>query len=314
MSGKVTFHDSYWYCYANSTAMLLSSIGEAVPPRLIEALSGVGLDAFISAAGLPFFSGLGGLPDEGISRALRILGFTSEEAAFEMPASTRALDRLRSNLSSGPVLLGPLDMIHLTYNPTRPGFPGVDHFVLAFGQRDDRFLIHDPAGFANVLLSEADLDRAWRADAVGYRRGHYRSWTKPRRVATPSDDEIFSRAISEFKQLSADARTRAASTGWLHDEAAVNELAQWLSAGTLTPAQRGHLTKFALPLGVKRALDYADFFEARHPSLADLKRDQAAAFGRCLSHLMTDDPNGAISELRDLAALEAKIRSEIVTA
>ncbi len=96
MSGKLTFLDSYWYCYANSTAMLLSSIGEVVPPRLIEVLSGVGLGAFISADGLPFFSGLGGLPDEGISRALRILGFASEETAFETPASPRAFEQQAS--------------------------------------------------------------------------------------------------------------------------------------------------------------------------------------------------------------------------
>ena len=96
MSGKVTFHDSYWYCYANSTAMLLSSIGEVVSPRLVEALSGVGLGAFISPDGLPFFSGLGGLPDEGISRALRILGFASEETAFETPASPRAFEQQAS--------------------------------------------------------------------------------------------------------------------------------------------------------------------------------------------------------------------------
>ena len=294
MSGKITFHDGYWYCYANSAAMLLSSIGETVSPRLIEVLSGVGLGAFISADGLPFFSGLGGLPDEGISRALRILGFASDETAFETPASARSFERLRSDLASGPVLLGPMDMTHLTYNPTRPGFSGVDHFVLAFGQEGDRILLHDPAGFGNVFISEADLERAWRADAIGYRRGHYRSWTKPRRVSTPAEDEIFRAAISAFKELYADAQTQAASTGWLHDEAALAEMARWISDRTLTPAQRGHLARFALPLAVKRALDYAAFFEARYPTLANLNRDQAAAFGRCQSCVMMDDPNGAI--------------------
>jgi hypothetical protein len=41
MRCPATFHDSYWYCYANCTAMLLSSIGEQISPRLIEALSAV---------------------------------------------------------------------------------------------------------------------------------------------------------------------------------------------------------------------------------------------------------------------------------
>lgn len=311
MSGKVTFHDSYWYCYANSTAMLLSAIGESVSPRLIEALSGVGLGAFISTDGLPFFSGLRSLPDEGLSRALGILGFDSDEIAFEVPASGPPFERLRSDLAVGPVVLGPLDMTHLTYNPNRPGFPGVDHFVLALGQESDRFLLHDPAGFGNALVSEADLAKAWRADAIGYRRGHYRSWTRPRRVSTPSEDGIFNDAVSTFRTLYEDAKSHSAGTGRPHDEAAFAEMERWFAAGTLTPAQRGHLTRFALPLGVKRALDYADFFEARQPSLARLKRDQAAGFGRWLSCVMSDDPNGAVGALRDVAALEGRFRDQL---
>ena len=111
-----------------------------------------------------------------------------------------------------------------------------------------------------------------------------------------------------------DAKVQAAATGKLHDEAAFADMAQWLSGGTLTPARSGHLTRFALPLGVKRALDYANFFETRHPGLAELKRDQAARFGRCLSHVTSDDRNGAIRELRSLAALEGRIRDEIARA
>jgi hypothetical protein len=45
-----------------------------------------------------------------------------------------------------------------------------------------------------------------------------------------------------------------------------------------------------------------------------LKRDQAAAFGRCLSHVMADDLDNTISELRRLAALETKVREEIAKA
>lgn len=313
MGGRVTFHDSYWYCYSNSTAMLLSSIDEAVSPRLLEAVSGVGLGAFISTDGLPFFSGLKSEPDEGISRALRLLGFAALETAFEKPESTAAFEQLRSNLKVGPVLLGPLDMVHLTYNPTRPNFSGVDHFVLVFGVKGDQFVLHDPAGFGDVLISEADLEKAWRADAIEYKRGHFRSWCRPRRVSTRSQGDVFGDAVAAFKNLYADARTEAAASGRLHDEAAISEMVAWMTNGTLSPAQRGHLTRFALPLGVKRALDYADFFEIGHSSsLASAKREQASAFGRCLSHLVSERAAEAISELHNLAAFEARIRNEIL--
>ena len=172
-------------------------------------LSGVGLGAFVSTDGLPFFSGLRSVPDEGISRALKILGFTSEETAFKKPTGKLAFEELRSNLASGPVLLGPLDMTHLTYNPTRPSFSGVDHFVLVLGQEGEQFLLHDPAGFGNVLISETDLEKAWRADAIEYKRGHYRSWTKPHRTSSPSEGEVFREAVSTFKELYLDARVEA---------------------------------------------------------------------------------------------------------
>lgn len=311
MSGAVTFHDSYWYCYANSTAMLLSSIEEAVSPRLVEVLTGVGLGAFVSTNGLPFFSGLQGEPDKGISRALEILGFAAVESAFEEPSGEDAFAQLRVDLEVGPVLLGPLDMTYLAYNPNRPGFSGVDHFVLAFGQEGSRFLLHDPAGFGHVLISEADLEHAWRADGIGYRRGHYRSWTKPRRIATPTPDKILKRALAMFRSLYAEAGTSTASTALLRDQAAIEAMADWISEGVLSKAQRGHLTNFALPLGVKRALDYADFFGTTYPRLALMKRDQAALFGRCLTSVMRDDSKNAIAELRCLAALETKIAREI---
>lgn len=35
------------YCYSNSAAMFLSSIGENVSPQLVEILTGVGLGAMI---------------------------------------------------------------------------------------------------------------------------------------------------------------------------------------------------------------------------------------------------------------------------
>jgi len=165
------FHDGYWYCYANSTAMLLASIGETVSPRLIEALSGVGLGAFQTPNGLPFFSGFAGLPDKGISAALEMLGFSFEETSCDQ-AELDPIDQLPALLERSAVILGPLDMQHLVYNPLRPLFPGVDHFVLALGVEGERIRLHDPAGFAHALIDRENLKAAWRADTIVYKRGH----------------------------------------------------------------------------------------------------------------------------------------------
>ena len=62
------------YCYANSTSMLLASIGENISPSKIEVLSAVGLGAFLlKNTNLLFFGWE--VPDNGIDNALKILGF-----------------------------------------------------------------------------------------------------------------------------------------------------------------------------------------------------------------------------------------------
>src|SRR5687768_12687104 len=127
MDRHIPFFDSAWYCYANSAAMLLGASGVPIAPAQIEVLSGVGLGAFMPEGGLPFFSGAAGLPDRGISRALEILGFAFEEQAQD-EGSMPPFDWLASRLSSGPVVVGPLDMSLLHYNPGRPRGGGVDHY------------------------------------------------------------------------------------------------------------------------------------------------------------------------------------------
>lgn len=59
------------YCYSNSTAMLLSSIGENVSPQIVEVLSGVGLGAMIEKERTLFLSMRD--PDDGINYALTSL-------------------------------------------------------------------------------------------------------------------------------------------------------------------------------------------------------------------------------------------------
>jgi hypothetical protein len=297
-----TFHDGYWYCYANSTAMLLASIGETISPRLIEVLTGVSLGAFQTPDGLPFFSGRCGLPDKGISTALDLLGFACDEEASDQ-AEPDPLDRLPALLEASPVLLGPLDMQHLAYNPMRPQFPGVDHFVLALGSDGERIRLHDPAGFAHALIGHDDLRKAWRADPIQYKSGHYRYWTMPRRLRTVGDDELHARAMTHFRDL----HRLAVKTGETIDGALIRDWAALADRAALNPRQIGHLTHFALPLGAKRAMDYAAFFDRREKPLAELKRAQAVAFGATHSHLVAKSYQAAGDTLRQLASIEDAI-------
>jgi hypothetical protein len=309
MRGPITFHDSYWYCYANCAAMLLSSVDEHVSPRLIEALSAVGLGAYMKRD-LPFFGHLA-TPDKGISQALRLLGFSFEEVAAEMP-DRAPFDQLSALLREGPAILGPLDMMHLSYNPMRPTQPGVDHYVLAYRVDGDRVHLHDPAGFAHVFIDRPQLMRAWIADTVPYHHGHYRYWTAPRRSIVPSPAHIYEAAISTFQQLYREAEQRAEIDKALIGSHALRELAKIVTTGSISEQQRRHLTHFALPLGAKRALDYGNFFAGHHEPLQKLKFEQSAGFGACLTQLVAGDWINAGTHLRELAEIETEIKNAIL--
>lgn len=311
MSARIVpFIDSYWYCYANSTAMLLASVGEDVSPRLIEALSGVGLGAFQNRNGLPFFSGLAGKPDTGISNALELLGFAFSESASE-ESQAPPFERLEALLKDSAVIVGPLDMSHLTYNPTRPRYAGVDHFILVIGVEGEQFRVHDPAGFANALIGRADLQAAWQAEAIAYRNGHYRRWSHAWRRRTPDPGQLHADAMEFFRNQYLAASVLAGEQNEAIDAPLIRRWAKTASHNEFTDSQIGHLTHFALPLGAKRALDYASFFAARHPALADLKRQQAIAFGACHSALMEKDGRAAGERLLRIADLEEAIAQAI---
>lgn len=303
MSDEITFHDSHWYCYANSTAMLLSSIGEPISPRLIEVLSGVGLGASFNGS-LPFFGELQP-PDRGISMALDLLGFDIDEEV-----STAGTAAPFERVKHGPAIVGPLDMHYLAYNPARPRVLGVDHYVLILKAADERFQLHDPAGFAHAILDGVALEKAWRADNIGYRRGTYRSWRNPRRVTLKTPDALFDEAVARYRTLYREAEQNAGCIG----QAALFKLVKIIGEGALTEAQHKHLVHFALPLGAKRALDYAAFFDRRAPGLAALKRRQAALFGACHTACVAEANANAAFQLRALADLEPRIKDGIAAA
>ena len=156
---KIPFFDGYWYCYSNSTAMMLGALGENISPHLIEPLTGVGLGSHISSrSGLPFFSGAAGEPDNGITKALDILGFQFVEKSQK--GGEAPFDELEVVLNESPVVIGPLDMSYLSYNPDRPKSEGVDHFILVYKIDGNKVFVNDPAGFAGVNISKDQLAKA----------------------------------------------------------------------------------------------------------------------------------------------------------
>ena len=308
---NIRFYDGYWYCYANATAMLLSSIGEEISPHLIEPLTGVGLGAFISSEGLLFFSGLNGLPDKGVSKALEILGFSFEEKSIDNPEIDIST-LLNEVLGRGPTILGPLDMVYLVYNPKRPKYEGVDHYVLAYKIEDTKVYVYDPAGYAKVFISVEYLTKAWKAERVFYRRGYFRYWTSPKRNSNPLEDEIYSKALSFFKDLYLDSDNLAKKENRLNDDKAIREIARLSRKKQLTENQMGFLTGFALPLGTKRALDFSDLFKGKNDNLAKLKKEQSILFGKAHTLAILSDWEKVADVIEEIAEVEKQIKESIL--
>jgi hypothetical protein len=287
--------------------MLLATRGEEIAPGLVEVLTGTGLGATLEPGGtMLWFGNLVSAPDVGLSRALDLLGFTAVERAHADGAAAPLVE-LREALAEGPVVLGPVDMGHLTYIPYHEHLEGADHYVLAYAMDAAAVHLHDPAGFPHVVLPLDRLAVAWRAERVPYRRGAYRSWTAPRRVAHPSRTEVYARTLATFQECYRRSDTlMAEGVPWVETWGgdAVRRFADRLATGEVPERTRSHLVDFALPLGARRALDYAAFFDGGDPALAALKRRQAVLFGR--SHCLAVERRWAEAgaALADLGGVE----------
>lgn len=294
------------YCYANSTAMLLASIGESVSPSQIEVLSGVGLGAFIlKKTNLLFFSWE--LPDNGIDHALQILGFSCK--AKKVPKTEPVpITELKKDLRQSPAVIGPLDMGYLIYNPDYQFHLGVDHFVLAYKTDDKEIYLHDPAGFPHVSLPLDQLKLAWKAEGVDYGKDFYRYWTEPKRVKRPTEEEIYKQAIQLFKSIYEHSERKANQENWIIGRRAILTGAKRVDNKETSQDEIEQLTYFALPLGTKRALDFASFFEGYDNNLASLKHQQAQLFGRCQTLAVRKDWSQLARTLEALAAVEEEFR------
>ena len=299
------------YCYANSAAMLLKSAGESVEPRLIEVLSGVGLGAiWVAYSQTLFLSGLASAPDVGLSRSFGLLRFAVVEES-ESDGDAIPIDALKLQLGNGPVLLGPLDMGELPYRPNASGANGADHFVLALHVEDDAVVVYDPAGYPAMPISIKALDRAWRADLIAYRRGTYRRWHSPTHVERPGPKQIAEAAIDSFSRAYRESRAMC-EPGTVVGPEAIEALVATINSRELLDPGLEHLRRFALPLGVRRALDYSWYLSDFNPKLADLKRRQAWHLARAHAAACQISWEPLAEHLMHLADLEHRVETALL--
>jgi hypothetical protein len=299
------------YCYSNSAAMLLRSIDEQINPSLIEVMTGMGIGTHMGkSSGALLFDCTE--PDIGISRALKNLGFSFDEASSDDP--THALfERLQELLQKGPVMLGPLEFAKLVYNPAHVGSTDSDHYILAYDIDGTYVYIHDPWGFPCARITYADLEKAWRAEAISYKRGHFRHWSNPKRMEQPNNNELYSRAIATCKEVYTVDQATIEKAGKLVGSEAIKTLADEVRKEPPSSWQISFLARFSLPLSAKRSLDFAAFFKEYNRELSEMKYEQAALFGTAGAQTVASEWSGFAETLNKLADKEDAFRNALLT-
>lgn len=300
------------YCYSNSTAMLLASIGEQIEPSLIEVVGGVGIGAYaIPETNISFLSGYSGLPDKAISKAMEVLGFEFTEETHKSPDNP-PFEKIRQILKTSPVIFGPLDMGYLIYNPDSEHLHGVDHFVLVYEMNNRHALLHDPAGFPNVSISLDELELAWKAENIQYREGYYRYWASPKRVKRPTKEDIYTKTVKNLQDIYLTGEKYAKAKGRTIDYEAIMFMANNIEKEILKSNEIGILTRFVFPLGARRASDFSDFFRPYNPELSEIKAKQSSLLGLCHTLTVAQDWQNVAKYLKDFAKLEKNFKELIL--
>lgn len=270
-------------CYSYSLAMALDAYGYDFKAEFLEAIMVMGNGASIVKEDeqhpLVFFDN--GMPDLSISHSLKILGFDYEDFYLKNGAEVDLEEikrKLETFLFNGPVVLGPLDMGHLTYNPNHTILYGVDHFVTVY-DIDDRYLyLHDPDGFACMKVAFNDILEAWKAEAIDYKRGAYSMWGNFKKVKSPSQTEIYQETARIMKNR------------YLNGQNGVLKCyAKAVAENGLNTEQKQLHQYFSFKLAAVRNLYLSKFLKDHDPEGARLKEELATLFGQAHLSCLKED-------------------------
>ena len=289
-------------CYSYSLAMALDAYGYDFKAEFLEAIMAMGNSASIVKEDdqhpLVFFDN--GMPDLSISHSLKILGFDYEDFYLKDGAEVNLEEikrKLETFLSNGPVVLGPLDMGHLTYNPNHTILYGVDHFVTVYDIDNQYLYLHDPAGFACMKVAFKDLLEAWKAEAIDYKRGAYSMWGNFKKVKNPSQTEIYQETAKIIKSR------------YLNGQNGVLKCyAKAVAENGLNTEQKQLHQYFSFKLAAVRNLYLSKFLKDHDPEGARLKEELATLFGQAHLSCLKEDYQELSHLLYQTAEVDGRFR------
>ncbi|SEK69605.1 hypothetical protein SAMN05660976_01018 [Nonomuraea pusilla] len=306
---SVTYVGSGPYCYANSLAMILG--GEAPPPAVIEVLTGSPYGMQLIGGRLPLFDPFGWDPEIGLDAAIGLLGWECERA--DGGTAEEALDRLRRACQDGPVLVGPLELGLLTYQPGSGQAVGADHYVVVLEAGDDTVLVHDPQGHPYATLPAGDFAQAWRGELIPYLRRPFRMRHRFTRSARVSQEEALRRSLPAGVAWLAGRADVEVPPGTLGQAEAAERTAALVEEG-LDPDVRALWQAFAVRVGARRLNDLAACLSSLGLDAgASVAAEQARVVGGLQGPLVSGDDPALAAGLRRLAPTYERLRDVLAS-
>jgi hypothetical protein len=247
------------YCYSHSLHMCLELSGMQDVPAvgLIECMTGMPFGATFLQLEHPLFfpNPTPTDPDRGLTCALETIGWTCQVWRGEEAEAARA--KLEAALQAGPVLLGPLDMGFLPYDPNHLHKRGADHFVAALKQEGEMVQVHDPQLYPFASLPLDDLVRALYGKDLGYTEQAYTLRFNFQERQKVTRTARLDATLQNAREL---ARAHPAGPVAFGGPNAFTRAADLLRRSSLEDFA-GLLIQFALPVGARRSLDAACFLQ-----------------------------------------------------
>ena len=225
---------------------------------------------------------------------------------FSGPNPDLGLARLRAAAGHGPVLIGPVNMGYLTYNPNHAYLLGADHYLVVLRVKQDHVLVHDPKGFPCAALPVESLLKAWRAEGMDlvYTDEPYTMRTAFRSGETSSRKQMIERTLP---QMSANVQQELWKPGMYSGVAALRMLAQTFGTG-VSERLAVHLFHFALPLGLRHKVDAQRFLrEGNQREAAELIEEQARLLGQAQYAGVQHDWSSVAALIEQVATLEERL-------
>lgn len=295
------------YCYTNSLAMVL---GRGAPlPTVIETLTGSPFGMQLIAGSLPLFDPYGWDPEIGLDAAIALLGWRCERSQGGSPEE--ALNRLKTAAAQGPVLVGPVDMGQLLYQPGTPAADGGDHYVVVLAVDEDCVSLHDPHGHPHATLPHRAFLAAWEAKSVTYTDAPYVLRTGFARERKITEHDALRYSLSMAVQWLAGREDLAMPSGSKAGAAAAEGLAALVTEG-LPQGTRTLLTAFGVRAGARRLSDAATCLSVLGcTDAAEIAARQAQIVGSLQFLLVNGDDRAVAAALKHLAPTYDRLRTAL---